>query len=48
MGSKRARGRIPAPEHPRALYTLGHVLHLLEDMGVPAHVRNEPPAREEA
>jgi hypothetical protein len=32
----------------RALYTLGHVLHLLEDMGVPAHVRNEPPAREEA
>jgi hypothetical protein len=31
-----------------ALYTLGHVLHLLEDMGVPAHVRNEPPAREEA
>jgi hypothetical protein len=24
-----------------ALYTLGHVLHLLEDMGVPAHVRND-------
>lgn len=31
-----------AGDEERAFRILGHVLHLLEDMGVPEHVRNDP------
>lgn len=35
-------GAVTASDREDAFYIFGHVLHLLEDAAVPAHVRNDP------